>query len=243
MIHASITPARPRGAAQIQPTAAVRYLGSKVRVLEPLLSFLGPPTGSGLFVDAFCGTGVVAAAAATRGWRVRVNDHLHSAVTLATASLIAAPEARFAALGSYGEALSLLNQAEPQEGFFWREYSPASATGRMYFTEENARRIDAARSTISAWTSARLVNEDERRLLLADLILAAARVANTAGRCSGIQRNPPRVPPIRSTDDDGRASRPAHDRAPPEVERCLPRPQHRPQIPRSALFAFRCARR
>jgi adenine-specific DNA-methyltransferase len=51
----------------------------------------------------------------------------------------------------------------------------------MYFTDENARRIDAARHALHRWREAELVSEDAYYLLLAAIIEGADRVANTAG--------------------------------------------------------------
>jgi len=68
---------------------------------------------------------------------------------------------------------------EPERGFITRNYSPAG--GRMYFTEENAGRIDAIRRRLHEWRASELIGEDEYYILLAALIEAADRVANTAG--------------------------------------------------------------
>ena len=65
---------------------AVRYIGSKARVVDRILDIVGPPSAEGgYFVDAFTGTGAVAAAAAKAGWSVRINDNLFSATLLAAA--------------------------------------------------------------------------------------------------------------------------------------------------------------
>ena len=68
---------------------------------------------------------------------------------------------------------------EPEQGFITRHYSPRG--GRMYFTEENAGRIDAIRRRLHEWRAEGLVSDDEFFILLAALIEAADRVANTAG--------------------------------------------------------------
>jgi adenine-specific DNA-methyltransferase len=67
----------------------------------------------------------------------------------------------------------------PMEGFLARHFAPAG--GRMYFTDENARRIDAARATLHAWQAARLIDDDAYYILLAAVLEGADRVANTAG--------------------------------------------------------------
>jgi len=67
----------------------------------------------------------------------------------------------------------------PVEGFLTRHFAPAG--GRMYFTEENARRIDAARATLHDWRARALIDDDAYYVLLAAVIEGADRVANTAG--------------------------------------------------------------
>ncbi|HYD41387.1 MAG TPA: DNA adenine methylase [Anaeromyxobacter sp.] len=180
----------------------LRYIGSKARVVEALANLIGSPSrSSSMFVDAFCGTGVVAAAAARRGWSVRLNDHLRCAVVLSAARLVSREHARFAGLGGYAEAVRTLNDLEGVEGFIWREYSPASAkygtsidareprfrradtsrSGRRYFTEENAIRIDAVRNQIAEWSAEGVITSAEENLLLGDLLEAVNGVANIAG--------------------------------------------------------------
>jgi adenine-specific DNA-methyltransferase len=165
----------------------VRYIGSKARIAQDLASHIGKPTvRNGEFVDAFCGTGVVAEVAARNGWDVHLNDHLRCATIMAAARLTSASAARFRKLGGYEAALDKLNRARPRAGFMWRAYSPASAdhgasVERMYFTEANAKRIDGARAIIAEWAADGTLCESEERLLLADLMAAANRVANIAG--------------------------------------------------------------
>ncbi|WP_449371295.1 DNA adenine methylase [Thiomonas sp.] len=162
-----------------------RYIGSKSRLIGQITAHMGRPEQGAFFVDAFCGTGVVAEAAADLGWNVRINDSLHSAVIAAGARLISSNQAPFKKLGGYARAIAKLNAAKPKQGFMWREYSPASmdACGleRRYFTEENAARIDAMRALIRAWAESGTIHEVEERLLIADLLGALNRVANIAG--------------------------------------------------------------
>ncbi len=162
-----------------------RYIGSKSRLISQIAAYIGQPNQEAFFVDAFCGTGVVAEAAADLGWNVRINDSLHSAVISAGARLISAEQAEFKKLGGYTKAIEKLNAAEPKHGFIWREYSPASietcGLERRYFTQENAARIDAMRALILEWVEAGIIDEVEERLLIADLFAALNRVANIAG--------------------------------------------------------------
>ena len=67
----------------------------------------------------------------------------------------------------------------PSDGFFAQNFSPAG--GRMYFTDANARRIDAARATLQGWRERGLLADDTFYILLAAIIEGADRIANTAG--------------------------------------------------------------
>ena len=162
-----------------------RYIGSKSRLIDQITAYIERPTKGAFFVDAFCGTGVVAEAAADLGWNVRINDSLHSAVISAGARLISNEQVAFKKLGGYANAIAKLNLARPKYGFIWQEYSPASldtcGLERRYFTQENASRIDAMRALIGEWVEAGTINEVEERLLIADLFGALNRVANIAG--------------------------------------------------------------
>ena len=66
------------------------------------------------------------------------------------------------------------------KGFFYRTYSPG-ASKRMYFTPENAARIDYFRTTIEKWKQSNLITENEYAFLLASLIESVSVVSNTAG--------------------------------------------------------------
>lgn len=160
----------------------MRYIGSKARVVDDLMELIGPPgEEDGVFVDGFCGTGVVAAKAADFGWKVRLNDNLFSAVVASTARLLSAEQVPFEGFGGYEATIGELNAAAPVQGFVWREYSPAGPEGRGYFSADNAARIDAVRERIRLWEEEGRLSVDEKGLLKADLIAAAGRVANIAG--------------------------------------------------------------
>lgn len=163
----------------------MRYIGSKARVASAILDLVGPPADGSVFVDAMCGTGAVAETAAAGGWPVRINDHLLSAVVVAHARLLSRHDVPFEAFGGYERAVAALRSAASRQGFLWQHYSPASSAvsqhERRYFTEANAAAIDGARHAIESWRCAGLLAEEEQRLLLADLLAAASRVANIAG--------------------------------------------------------------
>lgn len=162
----------------------VRYIGSKARVADAILDLAGEPDG-GRFVDAFCGTGSVAAEAASRGWPVTLNDALPSAVAMAIGATVGRHDVPFAQLGGYSSTIRALNAVPAAPGFLHAEYSPASAARapveRRYFTEHNAARLDAMRAQVQAWDEAGALSWLERELLLSDLLQAANKVANISG--------------------------------------------------------------
>jgi adenine-specific DNA-methyltransferase len=171
----------------------VRYIGSKARVAELIADVAGDPTPNGRFVDAFSGTGAVAAAAAGRGWAVTLNDQLPSAVAMSVGAVVGAGNVTFEALGGYQAAIAALNVEPGSPGFIYGQYSPASArTGaveRRYFTTENAARLDAMRSLIRKWSREGQLTYAEEQLLIADLMQAANSVANISGTYGGFLKN------------------------------------------------------
>ena len=162
----------------------VRYIGSKARVADAILDLAGAPQG-GRFVDAFCGTGSVAAVGVSRGWPVTLNDTLPSAVAMSVGATVGQGNVSFPALNGYAATIRALNAVSANPGFLHAEYSPASGAAgkveRRYFTEENAARLDAMRAQIRSWSGAGLLTKVEEELLLADLLRAANRVANISG--------------------------------------------------------------
>lgn len=162
----------------------VRYIGSKARVAEAIVELAGDSTGK-RFVDAFCGTGSVAAAAANSGWAITLNDSMPSAVAMATGAIVGTYNVPFSGLGGYERACALLNELAGECGFIYEQYSPASVRPagieRRYFTQANAMRLDAMRRQIAHWSQHGYVSGTEEQLLLADLMQAANRVANISG--------------------------------------------------------------
>jgi len=69
------------------------------------------------------------------------------------------------------------NTLSPKTGWFVNEY----ADKRKFFTQNNARKIQACRLKIKNWAQRGLVNYEEHAVLLASLINSMDKVANTAG--------------------------------------------------------------
>lgn len=158
----------------------MRYIGNKTRLLPFILRTLEKEgIGAGTVHDAFAGTASVGRALKAKGWQVYSSDLLMSSYVFQRAYVVA----EFAD-ASLSEMADELSHTPPRKGFISQHFSPAggaSSAGRMYFTPENAARIDAAREQLARWRESGEVGEDAYYLLLAGVIEGADRVANTAG--------------------------------------------------------------
>ncbi|MFL5500325.1 MAG: DNA adenine methylase [Gemmatimonadaceae bacterium] len=158
----------------------MRYIGNKTRLLPFILRTLGKeriPPGS--VHDAFAGTASVGKALKSKGWRVFSSDLLMSSYVFQRAYVVAD-----SAHPSLDDMAHELAECSPRFGFISRHFSPAGggeSEGRMYFTPENAARIDASRESLDTWRADGRIGESDYYLLLAAIIEGADRVANTAG--------------------------------------------------------------
>ncbi|MDY7075467.1 MAG: DNA adenine methylase [Chloroflexota bacterium] len=78
------------------------------------------------------------------------------------------------------QVLRYLNGVPGKRGSFYEAYCHGGDAGRMYYSQENGLRIQAIRDVIETWSDARLISPKEKAWLVAGLIEAADRVANTA---------------------------------------------------------------
>ncbi len=158
----------------------MRYIGNKTRLLPFILRTLEKEgIGAGAVHDTFAGTASVSRALKEKGWQVYSSDLLMSSYVFQRAYVVAD-----CAESSLNEKALALSRVTPHEGFISTHFSPAGgvvSAGRMYFTAENAARIDAARAELERWRKSDAVGEDAYFLLLAGIIEGADRVANTAG--------------------------------------------------------------
>lgn len=176
---------------------AIEYIGNKAQLIDRLWTAMRShlPENSRSFADLFCGTASVSRFMRGQGFRVTANDSLLLCATFAEAALLTEIPPGFFGLAEagvlqmqpkrrYAELQRILNSLDPVHGFMFRTYSPASidhgaGEARMYFTEENAARLDAMRRQIDQWRP--YLTAAEHALLLVDLVKAANRVSNIAG--------------------------------------------------------------
>lgn len=158
----------------------MRFIGNKELITAEIIDLLEQKelAGKGLTLfDAFCGTGAVSVAT-KNAFKIIANDMLKWS-TVYTKGRIYAHNCNFENLGF--DPFDYFNSSNNfVEGFFYSNYSPG-ASKRMYFTAENAGRIDYFRIQIEKWKDSNLITENEYSYLLACLIESVSVVSNTAG--------------------------------------------------------------
>lgn len=169
----------------------MRYIGSKASTAQWLTAFVGrhAPDATSLS-DPFAGTCTVSRAFKQAGYRVITGDLLKLSHTIQMATIGLNRPPHFAGLidrlsPKHTEAnvlekvLQHLNALRGRRRYFSKHFSESS--GRLYFTDANAAKLDAIREVIAEWSSAGAIDEAEEAYLLTGLVFAADKVANTAG--------------------------------------------------------------
>ncbi len=159
----------------------MRFIGNKeliVNDIKDLLDKEGLLSKKRLkLFDAFCGTGAVSDYLKD-SFDLVVNDMMSWCVIYAKGR-ITATECKFKKLGF--DPFEFLNSSNQiKKGFFYKNYSPGGSK-RMYFSSDNAGRIDYFRDSIEKWKRDSSINDNEYSYLLASLIESISFVSNTAG--------------------------------------------------------------
>lgn len=178
----------------------MNYIGSKYSLLpfleKNVLEFAGPTTER-TFFDIFAGTGAVGQHFKRLGFHIVANDIQYYSYCLSRAYVGVNSEPEFAGIvesmprpdglllyDNVDVVLDYLNRLEGVEGFVYRNYCPGGTAGteypRQYFTDENGKRCDAIRLQVKEWHRNERISQDEYFYLLASLIEAIDKVANTA---------------------------------------------------------------
>lgn len=173
----------------------IPYIGNKRKLLGLIHRAL-QETGisEGTFYDAFSGSTVVSRLAKTLGYRVIANDWEPYSYCIGTTYIKNNRPPEFRSLGGMDNTVNTLNSLEPVRGYIATHYCPADDedydpdSERMFYTQENGRRIDAMREQIAAWRSSGWLDDNEEAVLLSALIFQAAYCSNTSGVFKGFHR-------------------------------------------------------
>ena len=175
-----------------------RYIGNKTKltpfILEKVEKLIGK---NGIVADVMAGTGTVALELRKAGYSIVASDVMTYSYHHLMVNLCLNSEPLFYELEKQGvvdndkssmheAVIFYLNNVNPKEGFFFREFSPGGSPingcePRKYFSTENAKKIDGIREKINEWIEKKYVNELEESLLKHTLIMAVNEVANISG--------------------------------------------------------------
>lgn len=159
----------------------MRYIGSKTKIvdqIENLINNLKINKNNFTFFDAFSGTATVGNYFKSK-FKIIANDNLYASYVITQAKLNT-PDLKFSKLNL--DPFEVFNDISNQyKGFVYENYSPGGDAGRMYFSEENAARIDYIRMTIEEWLNKEKIDRKEYYYLIACLLESISKVANVAG--------------------------------------------------------------
>ncbi len=160
----------------------MRYIGNKAKLLDELNQFLRKnkldKKGS-KFCDLFAGTCTVGDYFKDK-FEIIANDTLYFSFVMSNGKLKYKKDF-FQNLGfDPFEYFNTCNTEDYTEGFCYRTFAP-EISGRQYFSDENAKKIDFIRNTIEEWFDAKKIDENEKYYLIASLLESLSKVSNVAG--------------------------------------------------------------
>lgn len=168
----------------------MNYIGSKYSILDfidqTIIDFVKPKDNNYIFCDIFTGTGVVSKYFKRKGCSVITNDIENYSYMIAKALIENNHEYEFLKLKEIGveDPFTYLNGLEEVKGFIYSNYSLGGTSGReierLYFSDDNAKKIDAIRMQIESWNEKKLLTEYEYCYLVSSLVEASDKIANTA---------------------------------------------------------------
>lgn len=156
----------------------MNYIGSKQKLSSFIVTAVNSVVGDDLsqktFCDLFAGTGIVGRTFKNEVKKVISNDLEYYSFVL-NRNYIGNHKPI-----AYRSIIEELNALEGVEGFVFNEYSENGNAQRLYFSENNGKKIDAIRQKIEDWKTANKINSNLYYFLLASLLESADKVANTA---------------------------------------------------------------
>ena len=158
----------------------MNYIGSKYSLLDfidrTIKSFVGEDMSHLVFCDLFAGTGIVGRHFKTQVSQVISNDWEYYSYILNRNYI-----GNHLEIEGKDEYIEKLNQLDGiDNGFIYSQYCLGGGNNRQYFSDENGKKIDAARVAIEEWKNNGEISDDLYYFLLCSLIESADKYANTA---------------------------------------------------------------
>lgn len=162
-----------------------RYLGNKYKLLGFIEDIVNEKcNGFESFCDIFAGTGVVGGRFNQKNIKIISNDILSSNYFPIKAFLGASKVDR----DEIRKKIDILNSIKTNENNYFSTHF-----GNTYFTLENARKIGAIREKVETIAD----SDDEKAVLIASLLYAVDKVANTVGHYDAFRKKLDTVQPLR----------------------------------------------
>ena len=177
----------------------MRFIGNKENLVEKIHKVLKDEKINGSsFFDFFAGTTSVGRYFKNKGHKIVSSDLMYFSYVLQKAYIENNDEPIFEELLSkitvhsnklfitpLELVVSYLNDLDGVEGFIYKNYTPEGSSvldrPRMYFSNENGRKIDAIRIKIQKWYDENLIDKNEYYILISCLIETVPFYANISG--------------------------------------------------------------
>ncbi|MCA6069579.1 MAG: DNA adenine methylase [Endomicrobium sp.] len=184
----------------------MRFIGNKENLLNNIHYTLDKRNIKGnSFFDFFSGTSNVARFFKKKGYKVCSSDLLYFSYCMQYAYIKNNSLPKFKKIlplidtqqinlitSPLDLVLDFLNNIEPIKGFIYNNYSMGGTSAlekpRMYFSDENAQKIDSIRTQIEEWKSNKLLTKDEYFILLTSLIESISFYSNISGVYAAFQK-------------------------------------------------------
>lgn len=158
----------------------MNYIGSKYSLLSfitnTITNVVGGDLSDKVFCDIFAGTGIVGRTFKPMVKKVISNDLEYYSYVLNRNYLGISDD-----IPNKEDYIRQLNDIPlVDDGFIFQNYCLGSGSNRQYFSDNNGKRIDAARQQIQRWKNAGSITDDVYYFLLCSLLESADKVANTA---------------------------------------------------------------
>lgn len=162
----------------------MRYLGNKTNLLDFIDDVIKKYNIQGeTFADLFAGTCSVGDYFKDK-YTIIANDYMYFSSCICKAKLMNSTIPKFELFQNAKKQdvfiyLNEMNFTDIDDGFILNNYSPVG--NRMYFTEDNAKKIDSIRYEIERLYNESLLRENEYYFLIASLLESVLKVSNTTG--------------------------------------------------------------
>lgn len=171
----------------------MNYIGSKLSLLDFIDASVEQVTGGDYssVCDVFAGTGIVGRHFKKKGKKIIANDIQYYSFVLNRHYIGNHRPLTFDGLNQEIAGLSTsrdkpaavcayLNSLNGKGGFIYENYCYGGSKSRQYFSDENGMLCDTIRTKVENWHNSKNITDDEYYFLLATLLEAIDKVANTA---------------------------------------------------------------